>query len=93
MNSRGAGATLPQLRAPEKWCIHPKFDSAAGLGRIPLTPGQIPYLILRVTGDLIPLRDQSREMDNTITTAGGPAIGGERAYVGLGSRGTREPQD
>jgi hypothetical protein len=30
-------------------------------------------------------------MDNTITTAGGPAIGGERAYVGLGSRGTREP--
>jgi hypothetical protein len=32
MNSRGAGATLPQLRAPEKWCIHPKFDSAAGLG-------------------------------------------------------------
>ena len=30
-------------------------------------------------------------MDNTITTAGGPAIGRERAYVGLGSRGTREP--
>ena len=30
--------------------MYPRFDSAAGLGQIPLIPGQIPYLILRVTG-------------------------------------------
>ena len=92
MNSRGAGATLPQLRAPEKWCIHPKFDSAAGLGQIPLTPGQIPYLILRVTGfdsasGPIPGNGQHYHYGR------GSGTGGERAYVGLGSRGTREPQD
>ena len=77
MNSRGAGATLPQLRAPEKWCIHPKFDSAAGLGQIPLTPGQIPYLILRVTG---------------FDSASGPIPGnGQHYHYGRGSgdrRGT-----
>ena len=34
----------------QKSGIYPRFDSAAGLGQIPLIPGQIPYLILRVTG-------------------------------------------
>ena len=38
-------SAAPQLRA-RKW---PRFDSAAGLGQIPLIPVQTPYLILRVT--------------------------------------------
>ena len=93
MNSRGAGATLPQLRAPEKWCIHPKFDSAAGLGDKNTTnSGTNPILILRVTGfdsasGPIPGNGQHYHYGR------GSGIGGERAYVGLGSRGTREPQD
>ena len=44
--SRERGATV----ACQKSGIYPRFDSAAGLGQIPLIPGQIPYLILRVTG-------------------------------------------
>ena len=39
----------PQLPC-QKSGIYPRFDSAAGLGQIPLISGQIPYLILRVTG-------------------------------------------
>ena len=30
--------------------MYPTFDSAAGMGQIPLIPGFIPYLILRVAG-------------------------------------------
>ena len=30
--------------------MYPTFDSAAGMGQIPLFPGLIPYLILRVAG-------------------------------------------
>jgi hypothetical protein len=57
---------------------------------VPLTPGQIPYLILRVTGfdsasGPIPGNGQHYHYGR------GSGIGGERAYVGLGSRGTREP--
>ena len=44
--SASRGATV----ACQKSGIYPRFDSAAGLGQIPLIPGQIPYLILRVTG-------------------------------------------
>ena len=36
--------------ACQKSGMYPTFDSAAGMGQIPLIPGFIPYLILRVAG-------------------------------------------
>ena len=36
--------------ACQKGGMYPTFDSAAGMGQIPLIPGFIPYLILRVAG-------------------------------------------
>ena len=45
------------LRGVQRWPDHapsrfemPTFDSAAGMGQIPLIPGFIPYLILMVAG-------------------------------------------
>ena len=52
-SSRLTAAPAPQLLAsiPEKVVFVPDtFDSAARLGQIPLFPGRIPYLILKVTG-------------------------------------------
>jgi hypothetical protein len=56
---------------------------------VPLTPGQIPYLILRVTGfdsasEPIPGNGQHYHYGR------GSGIGGERAYVARGSRLSRD---
>ena len=47
------GARAPRDEATvacQKSGMYPTFDSAAGMGQIPLIPGFIPYLILMVAG-------------------------------------------